>query len=71
MRYILYTEKFIDVGPLKNNTDIQFIHKLPRVPDWMKDKPRPILVDKVKEEAWAGDEALAFFKPKKIIVDDD
>jgi hypothetical protein len=71
MRYILYTDKFYDVGPLKNNTHIQFLNKLSRIPDWMNDKPKPILVDKVKEEAWAGEEALALFKPKKVVVEDD
>jgi hypothetical protein len=70
MRYILYTDKFYDTGPLKLNTHIQFINKLKKIPDWMKDKQRPILVDTVKQEAWAGDEALVFFKPKKLLLDD-
>ena len=70
MRYILYTDKIYNVGPLKS-VHIQFLNNLSHIPQWMKDKPLPILVDKVKEEAWAGDEALAFFQPKKIVIEDD
>jgi len=70
MRYILYTDKFYDVGPLKLTTHIQFLNKLKKIPDWMKDKPRPILVDTVKQEGWAGNEALGFFKKKIVALED-
>lgn len=71
MRFILYTDKFYDVGPIKMQTHIQFINKLKKVPDWLKDKPRPVLVDTSIMEAWAGDSALVFFQKKKFVVEDD
>lgn len=66
MRYILYTDKFYDVGQIKQHTHIQFLNKLKRVPEWILTKPKPILVDTVKQEAVCGDLALQMFTAKKF-----
>lgn len=73
MRYILYTDKFYDVGQIKIHTHIQFLSKLKSVPEWMLSKPKPILVDTVKQEAMCGDLAIQFFSTKKFkkVEDDD
>lgn len=66
MRYILYTEKFYDVGSFKSTTHIQFLNKLQKIPTWLQEKPKPVFVDTLKMEAWAGQEAVALFQPRKF-----
>jgi hypothetical protein len=78
-RYILYVEdesqvKILSDKTIRIQTHIQEVNKLGEIPDWLNDLPLPVFVDKLKKEAYFGENTLRELfnkKPKAIQFEDE